>query len=106
MVASPSRGQVYWAVIDDMRKPWLVVSNNARNNALRTCLGVRITTSKKPAMDSIVELSEQDPLVGRVLCDDIAVLFPDEDQFAPAGALTPQTMQRVDAGLRAALALR
>ena len=90
-----------------MRKPWLVVSNNARNRALGTCLAVRITTSQKPELDSIVELGPQDaPLQGRVLCDDIAVMFPDEDGFEHLGAVTTGTMMRVDAGLRAALALR
>jgi mRNA interferase MazF len=103
----PSRGRVYWATLDGMRKPWLVVSNNPRNRALGTCLAVRITTSQKPELDTIVELGPQDaPLRGRVLCDDIAVLFPSEDGFEHLGAITTGTMLRVDAGLRAALALR
>jgi mRNA interferase MazF len=102
-----SRGQVYWAVIDERRKPWLVVSNNPRNRNLGDCLAVRITTSAKPDLDSIVKLTTADqPIQGSVLCDDIAVLYPDEDGFEYFGALRPDTMRRVDAGLRAALALR
>lgn len=102
----PSRGQVFWATVDDMRKPWLVISNNVRNRQLRTCLAVRITTTQKPELDSIVKLGPQDaPLVGSVLCDDIAVMFPEDDQFEYLAALRPQTMLLVDAGLRAALAL-
>ncbi len=86
------------------RKPWLVVSNNARNRALSDCLAVRVTTSPKPELASIVVLSPADPLVGRVLCDDIALLYR-EDLEEDRGALSPGTMMRVAAGLRAALAL-
>ena len=102
-----SRGRVYWATIDGRRKPWLVVSNNARNVQLPSCLGVRITTSDKPQLASIVRLSVEDaPLLGSVMCDDIAVLFPDDDQFEYFSAVTPATMIRVEAGVKAALALR
>jgi mRNA interferase MazF len=94
------------ATLGQHRKPWLVVSNNARNaSGLGTVLAVRITTSNKPALDSIVELDRSDPLVGRVLCDDITYLYADELEEL-AGALSPSTMMRVDNGLRAALALR
>jgi mRNA interferase MazF len=87
------------------RKPYLVVSNNPRNRQLGTALIVRITTTPKPELDSIIELDRSDPLAGRVLCDDITVLF-DDDEVVLAGALSPATMRRVDAGLRTALALR
>lgn len=101
----PVRGQVFMATFNEMRKPWLVVSNNARNERLPECLAVRITTSPKPELDSIVELDTSDPLTGRVLCDDIGPLWRDElDELV--GALTPRTMIRVEAGLKAALALR
>jgi mRNA interferase MazF len=105
-VTSPARGQVYMATLGELRKPWLVVSNNARNSSgLGTVLAVRITTSDKPPLDSIVELGRNDPLVGRVLCDEITFVFLDElDQLV--GALSPATMMRVDKGLRAALGLR
>jgi len=100
----PVRGRVYMADIGAGRKPWLVVSNNARNRALSDCLAVRLTTSVKPDLPSIVQLSSADPLVGRVLCDDIALLYR-EDLDEERGALSPGTMLKVAAGLRIALAL-
>jgi mRNA interferase MazF len=104
---SLTRGQVYWATVDDRRKPWLVVSNNARNRALGSCLAVRLTTSAKPQLASIIELGDADaPLVGRVLCDDIVELYPERDRMDPLAPLRPATMRRVDAGLKVALALR
>lgn len=100
------RGQVYWATIDGLRKPWLVVSNNVRNRVLGSCLAVRLTTTAKPDLASIVTLTPADqPLVGSVLCDDIVVLYPEEDAFEYLSSLTPVTMRAVDAGLRVALAL-
>lgn len=98
------RGQVFWADIGAGRKPYLVVSNNPRNRNLGSALVVRITTTPKPALASIVALGPADPLVGRVLCDDITVLYAD-DRTEPAGALAPATMRQVDAALRVALAL-
>ncbi|HEU0287611.1 MAG TPA: type II toxin-antitoxin system PemK/MazF family toxin [Nocardioidaceae bacterium] len=105
-MANPVRGQVYMATLGKHRKPWLIVSNNARNSSgLGTVLAVRITTSRKPSLDSIVELSNDDSFEGRVLCDDITVLYQDElDDLV--GYLSPSTMMRIDLGLRAALALR
>ncbi len=101
------RGRVYGAVLPgvDGEKPYLVVSNNARNRQLPNVLAVRITTSDKPTMDSIVVLGPGDrPLVGRVLCDDLIQLWPDEVS-KEWGALSPDSMRKVDVGLRAALAL-
>lgn len=100
----PQRGTVYWADIGSGRKPWLIVSNNGRNKALGDYLAVRITTSDKPDLATIVELAPHDPLVGRVLCDDIALLYED-DLEGYAGGLTLDTVMRVDRGLKAALAL-
>lgn len=52
-------------------KPYVIVSNNARNRALPIYLAVRITTSPKPLLPSIIELAPEDPVVaGRALCDD------------------------------------
>ena len=105
MAYVPSRGQVYMVTIEDLRKPWLIVSNNARHAQLDNALAVRITTTNKPDLASIVKLTHADrPLVGSVLCDDIAIIWHDELEEV-AGALTMSTMMRVDAGLRAALAL-
>lgn len=55
-------------------------------------------------MPSIVELGPADPMVGRVLCDDIALLYRD-DLDEDRGALTLATMAKIAAGLRAALAI-
>jgi mRNA interferase MazF len=85
-------------------KPWLVVSNNHRNRALDNCLALRITTTPKSPMLTIIELAPADPLVGRVLCDDVTQLWRDEIA-RDVGALSPQTMLKVAAGLRAAFAL-
>ncbi|MEV7783577.1 type II toxin-antitoxin system PemK/MazF family toxin [Kitasatospora sp. NPDC088351] len=87
------------------RKPWLVVSDNARNRALSDCLAVRLTTSVKPDLPSIIRLTAADPLVGRVLCDDIALLYR-SDLEEDRGALSPSTMMKVAAGLHAAPALQ
>lgn len=93
------------ADIGNGRKPWLVVSNNARNRSLPDCLAVRLTTSNKPDLPTIIPLGAADqPLVGRVLCDDIALLYR-EDLEEDRGALSPDTMVKVAAGLRSALAL-
>lgn len=101
----PVRGLVYDADLGFGLKPWLVVSNNVRNQKLDTCLLVRITTTEKPDLPSIVKLSPADaPLVGYVCCDDIVVAEHDELK-AQKGALSTRTMMRVSDGLRAALAL-
>jgi mRNA interferase MazF len=100
----PVRGRVYMADIGAGRKPWLVVSNNARNRALSDCVAVRLTTTRKPDLASVVRLDSADPLVGSVLCDDIAVIYRD-DLLEDCGALSLPTMLRVALGLRSALAL-
>jgi mRNA interferase MazF len=98
------RGRLYFVDTVDGDKPYLVVSSNARNRALDSTLAVRITTSRKPALPSVVELGPHDPLVGRALCDDIGEVF-DVDVRRDAGAVTPDTMRRVERGLHAALGL-
>lgn len=100
-----TRGNIYWVDLGYGEKPFLVVSNNARNRALKSAIVARITTSEKPPLESIVKLSSHDPLVGRVLCDDLETI--DEDEvLRHGGALSLHTMQLVDRGLRTALALR
>jgi mRNA interferase MazF len=99
------RGNVYWADAGFGRKPYLVVSNSRRNTHLRSALVVRLTTTPKPPLDTIVELTSADvPLVGRVMCDDFETLEAEEN-VEHAGALSPRTMLRVDDALRVALAL-
>jgi mRNA interferase MazF len=104
MIDNPVRGRVYAADLGQGRKPWLVVSNNGRNRQLDSCLAVRITTSRKPALETIVELDAADPLVGRVLCDDVNQVYRDE-LMQDLGALSPRTMAAVNVGLAVALAL-
>lgn len=100
----PARGRVYMADLGHGEKPYLVVSNNARNRKLQDCLAVRITTTVKPDIMSIVVLSPIDPLVGRVLCDDIVAVYRDELR-RDVGALCGATMSQVAVGLRFALSL-
>jgi mRNA interferase MazF len=85
-------------------KYYLVVSNNRRNGRLPQVLAVRLTTSPKPQIPTVVELDRQEPFAGRVLCDDIEALYPDEVR-RDLGALSPDAMARVEAGLRTALDL-
>jgi len=102
--ASLVRGRVYYADLGHGDKPWLVVSNNRRNAQLDSALVVRVTTSVKPPLPSIIELDASDPLVGRVLCDDVNVIYTDEAK-RDAGALSQRTMVRVADGLRSVFAL-
>lgn len=67
------RGRIYGALPGDLPEIfYLAVSNNARNRALDSFLAVRLTTSPKPSLDTIVELDSGDaPWTGRILCDDL-----------------------------------
>ena len=99
------RGRIYYADLGHGEKPWLIVSNNGRNSRLDSALAVRITTSdNKPELASIVELDAREVIVGRVLCDDVTLFYP-EDVKRDGGALSPQAMMRVAVGLRSALAI-
>lgn len=100
------RGRVYAAQLShlDAEKFFLVVSNNARNRALPQVLAVRLTTTPKPPLPSIVELEHPEVFVGRAVCDDIVEIYPDEVR-RDLGALTPTAMAAVGRGLAAALAL-
>lgn len=100
------RGRVYTAEMEhiDGEKYYLVVSNNSRNRALPNVLAVRVTTTVKPPLSSIVSLAPDDPVTGRVLCDDLIQLWPDEVR-RELGGLSPATMRRVNEGLKVALDL-
>lgn len=101
------RGRIYRIRLSGLEgeKYFVVVSNNARNRALPSVLGVRFTTSAKPALPSIVEIPDTEVLPGgRVVCDDIVELFDDE-VTADMGAVSPAVMAKIDTGLKAALAL-
>lgn len=99
-----ARGRIYRADIGYGLKPFLVVSNNRRNAQLQDVLAIRLTTSVKPEMPSIVVLDPADPMGGRALCDDVVPLFKDEIK-EDLGAVTRATMQRVSRGLAHALSL-
>jgi mRNA interferase MazF len=100
------RGRVYAARLAhlDADKYFLVVSNNQRNRQLPQVLAVRLTTTPKPAIPSVVELAHPDPFTGRAVCDDIVEIYQDEVR-RDLGALAPITMAAVSRGLKAALAL-
>lgn len=101
------RGEVYLirpAGLDE-NKFYLVVSNNARNSNLGTALMVRITTSDKPELASIVVLPHDQCVQGRVLCDDIEEVWHDQ-VVRKVGALSITAMASVDEALKSALGLR
>jgi len=98
------RGNVYFSDLGAGEKPWVIVSNNARNKQLNSALAVRVTTTIKPELPSIIELNADDPVVGRVICDDIMSIY-DDDQGRHAGALSPATISKINQALKVALAL-
>ena len=100
------RGRVYAAQLSNMdsEKFFLVVSNNRRNAHLPQVLAIRLTTTPKPRLPSIVELAHPEAFVGRAVCDDIVELYEDEVR-RDLGALSPGAMAAVNRGLAAALGL-
>lgn len=99
------RGQVIRADIKlDEPKVFVVVSNNRRNKNLGDILTVRLTTSSKPDIPSIVELGPPETFIGRAVCDDIAPIYADE-VLDVVGSLSPGAMARINAGMAAALEL-
>ena len=102
------RGCVYFCHIgQDEPKYLVIISDNARNRALGTALGCRITTTDKIArrgIPSIVQIPDGEPVSGNVICDDIIELWP-EDVMRPCSGFSAPTMNLIDDGLRAALHL-
>jgi mRNA interferase MazF len=100
---TPMRGQVYRCDIGFGQKPWLIVSNNARNRHTSDVLAICLTTTVR-RIPTWVELSAADPLTGHVNADNIETLGKDElgDYL---GALSATTMNRVNAALALALAI-
>ena len=73
---NPMRGEVYWVSWsqDVDEKPWVVVSNNARNaSRMGTYIVARVSTrgAKNLAyLDTVVPLTPADrPVEGAVICD-------------------------------------
>lgn len=99
-----ARGQVVRADIGlSEPKLFVIVSNNRRNRRLDDVLAARLTTSAKPTIPSIVELTNE-TLTGRVVCDDILPLYHDEIRGVVA-TLSPSTMTAINHALAAALDL-
>jgi mRNA interferase MazF len=101
------RGRIYRARLSHIRvdKYFLVVSNNRRNRAFEQVLAVRLTTTKPPhSRPAMVELGPDEVMAGWASCDDIETVY-DGEVRADIGAVTAQTMGRVEAGLRAALGM-
>lgn len=101
------RGELWVATLPGMpsEKYYLVVSNNLRNQKLGTALVTRLTSSiHKPLVGSMVEIPDGEPLMGRVLCDEIEWMYP-EDARTKIGAFSPPTMRLVATGLKAALSI-
>lgn len=97
------RGQVFRSDLGYGAKPWVIVSNNARNRNLDTVIAARLTTTGKNShVPTVVPLSTADPLVGFVLVDDIVQLYHDE-LTEVVGSLSPDTMQRISDALRIAV---
>jgi mRNA interferase MazF len=103
---APLRGQVFFAQWGDAgEKPVLVVSNSTRNRHLQDVIVARITSAPKPDIPSIVLLPSNEPVDGRIVCDDLSTMAKSVLKRA-AGGLSRQTMQRVDTALKEALGIR
>lgn len=100
------RGRVYAARLSNLEaeKFFLVVSNNRRNRQLPQVLAVRLTTTPKPVLPSIVELRHPEVFIGRAVCDDVIEIWQDE-VGRDLGALTHTAMTAIGRGLMAALDL-
>jgi mRNA-degrading endonuclease toxin of MazEF toxin-antitoxin module len=105
--ASVLRGEIWLADVGlQEAKRFVIVSNNERNRSLRDVLGVRMTTAPKPSIASIVEFrsGQVSPERTFAVADDIVPLRK-SDLIERVGGLTLAQMQRVEAAIRAALAL-
>jgi mRNA interferase MazF len=107
LLSGPLRGQVFHVDIHGAGPHyWLVVSNNKRNANLSDVLAVQLTTTapRSPRLSYVPLAKGRDPFEGWVKCDGIGPLL--RDRLGPVkGALSPDTMRRVDAGLAFALNL-
>jgi mRNA interferase MazF len=74
---TPARGQVYRCDVGFGLKPWLIVSNNARNRHTADVLAIRLTTTVRQ-LPTWVPLSSGDPLAGYANADNIETLGKDE----------------------------
>ncbi len=103
MSVAPLRGQVYRCDLGYGLKPWLVISNNSRNRLLSDVIAIRLTTTTRE-LPTWVKLSPTDPLTAYANADCIEQLGKDElGEYL--GALSPQSMRKVNQALMIALAL-
>lgn len=103
MSPEPQRGQVYRCNLGYGLKPWLVVSNNARNRLLNDIVAIRLTTTARD-LPTWVKLSAADPLTGYANADCIEQLAKDElGEYL--GVLSSPSMRAVNQALAVALAL-
>jgi mRNA interferase MazF len=108
MAVAPLRGQVWWVDVGlSEQKRFIIVSPNVRNQKLDDVLGIRLTTSPKPDLPSIVRFAPGE--IGEVesfaVADDIWLARKDW-LGQQVGALTAAQMKRIDRALHAALDLR
>lgn len=103
MTAPPCRGHVYRADLGYGLKPWVVVSNNARNRHTQDIIAVRATTTRR-YLPTWVEMTRDDPLNGYIVADNIETLGKDELRDF-LGALCPQTISHLNTALSIALGL-
>lgn len=97
------RGHVYRADLGYGLKPWVVVSNNARNRHTQDILAVRATTTHRD-LPTWVELTRNDPLTGYIIADNIETLGKDELREY-LGSLCPRTLTNLNTALALALGL-
>lgn len=80
-------------------KPALIVSNNGRNRSTFPMVHVvRITTAPQDPRPSIVDLGDESPVHGFVLCDTLT-LARKQDLGGTWGGLTPEQLRRVNDAL-------
>jgi mRNA interferase MazF len=83
-------------------KPWLVVSNNARNRLLDDIIAIRLTTTARD-LPTWVKLSPADPLTGYANTD--CIEQPGKAELGEyLGALSPASVRAVNQSLAIALA--
>lgn len=102
-MSNPVRGQVYRVDLGYGAKPWVIVSNNARNRVTADVLAVRVTTTRRD-LPTWVPLTSDDHLAGLVNTDNIETLGKGElgDQLC---TLSPATVLAVNRALAIALGI-
>ncbi|MGB9222034.1 type II toxin-antitoxin system PemK/MazF family toxin [Mycobacterium sp.] len=102
-MTAPLRGQVFRCDLGYGAKPWLIVSNNARNRHTADVLAVRLTTTRR-TLPTWVAMAASDPLSGYANADNIETLGKDELGDC-LGAVSPATMSKINTALTTALGL-